>query len=534
MRTAVAKPSSCTRVTGPDTGSKSDTMFTNRNMMATERPTLFVLLGAAGDLARRLVVPALFELHRAGNLPQQFAILAVDRTELSTTALSDRLRSGCKKFGRTAPPTDDTWQAFTRRLRYHRSDLADPGAYAGLVPAIDAATTDFTSTPQRVFYLATPAAVFEPAAAGLAAAGLVKDCELSRLVVEKPIGSDLNSFRQIDALLREGLNESQLYRIDHYLGKETVQNILALRFANPIFEPIWDRRYIDHVTITVVETLGVEHRGGYYEGAGALRDMVQNHLMQLLCLIAMEPPASFAADRLRDRKMDVMRAMRAIPEHAVSEFATRGQYGPGWVGGTLVRGYSEEPGVDPTSGTETFAALKLFVDNWRWQGVPFYLRTGKRLAQSVSEVSIRFRPVPHQAYPYSGGEDHHPVRLVLRLKPDEGMDLKLNVKVPGAHFTLAPADLRFSYQRAFRTPVPAAYETLLFEIVAGDQTLFMRADQIDAAWSLLQPVLDAWQAYPAVDFPNYPAGSWGPESAEGLISRDGRSWLAPTLQEPGR
>jgi len=382
-----------------------------------------------------------------------------------------------------------------------------------------------------VFYLTTLAFLCAPATTGLGSAGLVRDRALSRLVVEKPIGSDLASFHEIDGVLRSWLDESQIFRMDHYLGKETAQNILALRFANPLFEPIWNRRYIDHVTITVAETLGVEHRGGYYEGAGALRDMVQNHLIQLLCLIAMEPPASFEAERLRDRKMDVMRVVWPIPLDAISDHAARGQYAAGWVEGERTQSYRDEEDVAPDSGTETFSALKLFIDNWRWQDVPFYLRTGKRLAATASEVSIRFRPVPHRAYPYTAAENHQPVRLVLRLEPDEGMDLKLNLKVPGAHFTLAPADMRFSYREAFRARVPAAYETLLYEVLAGDQSLFMRADQIEAAWKLLQPVSDAWSRYPAVDFPNYAAGSWGPESAEGLISRDGRSWLAPSLRE---
>jgi glucose-6-phosphate 1-dehydrogenase len=499
---------------------------------ATDRPTLFVLLGAAGDLARRLVVPALFELYRSGALPHRFLLLGLDRTELDAHILAERLRDGCARFGRNGTPADEEWKSFVGDLAYRPMDLAEPDAYQVLPALLEEMTQGLSGAVQRIFYLATPPFLFTPAAVGLGGAGLVEDRVHSRLVVEKPIGSDLDSFRRIDSVLRSWLDESQLYRIDHYLGKETAQNILALRFANPLFEPIWNRRYIDHVTLTVAETLGVEHRGGYYEGAGALRDMVQNHLMQLLCLIAMEPPSSFAADLLRDRKMDVMRALRPIPPEAVSDYAARGQYAAGWVQGERVPAYREESEVATGSGTETFAALKLFVDNWRWQDVPFYLRTGKRLAQTASEVSIRFRPVPHRAYPYTAAEDHQPVRLVLRLKPDEGMDLKLNVKVPGAHFALAPADMRFSYRDAFRIRVPAAYETLLYEVLAGDQTLFMRADQIEAAWSLLQPVLDAWTGYPAVDFPNYAAGGWGPESAEGLISRDGRSWLAPTLPEP--
>lgn len=496
-----------------------------------QRPTVFIILGIAGDLAQRLVVPALFELQRHGALPTKFVLLGLDRNDISSEALAERLRDGCRKYGRTAAPSDDEWRSFVQRLRYHRADLIDPDSYAELPPVLAAIDEELGTQAQHVFYLATPAKIFAPAATGLGAAGLASDPTIARLVVEKPIGSDSDSFAEINATLKSAFRESQLYRIDHFLGKETLQNILALRFANPIFEPVWDRRYIDHVTITVAEDLGVEHRAAYYEGAGALRDMVQNHLMQLFCLIAMEPPASFAADRLRDRKMDVMRSVRPIPADGVSHFAARGQYGAGWVNGVRVPAYRDEDGVDPRSTTETFAAIKLLVDNWRWQDVPFYLRTGKRMMHSVSEVSIRFRPVPHQAYPYSAAENQQPVRLVLRLKPDEGIDLKLNVKVPGAHFTLAPADMRFSYQNGFQVPVPAAYETLLYEVMAGDQSLFMRADQIDAAWQLLQPVLDAWQAYPSVEFPNYAAGSWGPESAESLITRDGRSWLTPTMVE---
>ena len=498
---------------------------------ATERPTIFILLGAAGDLAWRLVVPALFQLHRNGKLPKEFTILGLDRVDFDDAKLAQRLHDGCNRFGSVIGEDDEIWQRFKRGITYHRMDLSDPAAYETVPELLKAHGAAFASKPQHVFYLATPSFLFVPAATGLGRAGLFEDNEQARLVVEKPIGTDLESFLRIDSVLKNWLDECQIFRMDHYLGKETLQNILALRFANPIFEPIWDRRYIDHVAITVAESIGVGHRGSYYESAGALRDMVQNHLMQLLCLIAMEPPASFDADQLRDRKMDVMRAMRPIPPSAVSEFASRGQYGPGWLEGERVPGYREEEGVSEDSSVETFAALKLFVDNWRWQDVPFYLRTGKRLARTASEVSIRFKPVPHRAYPDTAAEGYQPARLVLRLKPDEGIDLKLNVKLPGADFTLAPADMRFTYKNAFKTRVPAAYETLLYEVLAGDQTLFMRADQIEAAWRLLQPVLEAWQSHPAVDFPNYAAGSWGQEAAEGLISRDGRSWLTPS--KPG-
>ncbi|MEJ2456355.1 MAG: glucose-6-phosphate dehydrogenase [Candidatus Thiodiazotropha sp.] len=497
-------------------------------MSATEQPTLLILLGAAGDLAHRLVVPALFRLYSDAMLPEHFRLIGLDRVDLDVGSLISHLREGSERFGHGKSFDEAKWQAFSHCFDYQRMDLSNPESYQELPSKLDALREDFPTPEQRIFYLATPSFLYEPAATGLGRAGLTRPTQRTRVVVEKPIGRDLNSFRHIDRILKEWLDERQIFRMDHYLGKETLQNMLALRFANPIFEPIWDRRYIDHVTITVAESLGVGHRGAYYEQAGALRDMVQNHLMQILCLIAMEPPASFDADQLRDRKMDVMRALRPIPAGAVSEYASRGQYGPGWLAGERVVGYREESGVDAESSTETFAALKLFVDNWRWQDVPFYLRTGKRLAQTVSEVSIQFRPVPHRAYPDTATEGNQPVRLVLRLKPEEGIDLKLNVKLPGADFTLAPADMSFSYRSAFHARVPAAYETLLHEVLCGDQTLFMRSDQIEAAWRLLQPVLEVWENHPLVDFPNYPAGSWGQESAEGLISRDGHSWPTPS------
>jgi glucose-6-phosphate 1-dehydrogenase len=304
---------------------------------------------------------------------------------------------------------------------------------------------------------------------------------------------------------------------------------MAMRFANPIFEPVWNRHYVDHVAITVAETLGVEHRAPYYEHAGALRDMVQNHLLQLLCLVAMEPPVAYDADDIRDRKMDVMHALRPIDHDEVPQVAARGQYGAGWMEGTAEPAYRDEPGVDPRSNTETFAALKLQVDNWRWQEVPFFLRTGKRLTAAVSEISIRFRDVPHRAFPASVGLNAQPVRLVMQLQPQEGIVLKFMAKEPGSQLRLRPVDMRFSYAEAFNRPVPDAYETLLWDVMVGDATLFMRADQVESAWRLLTPVLEVWGNNPAPDFPNYRSGSWGPEAAEALIARNGRNWLTPTL-----
>ncbi len=323
--------------------------------------------------------------------------------------------------------------------------------------------------------------------------------------------------------------ELQIYRIDHYLGKETVQNILAFRFANAVFEPIWNRRYIDHVQITVAERVGVEHRGGYYEKAGALRDMVQNHLLQLMCMVAMEPMVSFQADEIRSKKADVLHAIRPIPPDDLYSYAVRGQYGAGWMRGEHVVGYREEPGVAPDSSAETFAALKLFVDNWRWQDVPFYLRTGKRLPVRVSEVSIQFLPVPHKSFPSATTVSWQANRLVLRIQPEEGILLRFEAKQPGPSMRLSPVDMEMTYCRTFKADPPEAYETLLLDVMRGDATLFMRADQVEAAWNVISPVLDAWQSVKPVDFPNYPAGTWGPEDAEALIARDGRSWVVPTV-----
>jgi glucose-6-phosphate 1-dehydrogenase len=486
----------------------------------------FCLLGAEGDLAWRLVVPALYDLYRAGGLPPRFALLGIDRKPDTPAGLVARYRDGIARFSRLGLGEEAGWRGFANAIDYVETDLESVGDR--VAPRLARLTQDWNAPPLAVFYLAIPPQFFASAAKGLAAAGLAKDPARSRLVVEKPLGRDLASFKALDADLRAHFLESQIYRMDHFLGKETVQNLLALRFANPIFEPIWDRRYIDHVVITVAETLGVEHRASYYEGAGALRDMMQNHLLQIFCLIAMEPPARFDADNLRNHKMDVLHALRPIPPAAVDECAARGQYGPGWVQGQRVPGYRQEEGVAADSSRETFAALKLHVDNWRWQDVPFYLRSGKRMAGAVSEVSIRFRPVPHQAWPDGVVTDHGPVRLVLRLNPDEGMALKLNLKIPGAHFALSQQDLRFTYREAFSAVPPQPYETLLTAVMEGDQSLFMRADQVEAAWTLLDPVLRAWEAHKP-DFPDYASGSWGPESAERLINADGRGWLTPTL-----
>ena len=489
--------------------------------------TDFVLFGAMGDLAHRLVVPALFNLFLENQLPTRFRLIGVDR-QLDDPSLIERLRHGVETFSRNGTPDPAAWERFAGCIQALPMELSDGTAYAALAQTLQA-TQDATAS--RIFYLAIPPQLFSVVADGLAGAGLNQDPWRSRIVVEKPLGDSLESFRAIDRTLRSQFEESQIYRMDHFLGKETVQNILALRFANPIFEPVWNRRYIDHVTITVAESIGVGHRAGYYEHAGALRDMVQNHLLQIMCLVAMEAPVAYDADDIRNKKLDVLRACRRIPADAVSAFAVRGQYDSGWIEGEPVPGYREEADIDAHSNVETFAALKLLVDNWRWQDVPFYLRTGKRLAASISEVSIRFRDVPHNAFPANTGLNSQPVRLVIQIQPHEGIILKFMAKEPGSPLRLQPVDMRFCYADTFGKASPGAYETLLRDLMLGDATLFMRSDQVEAAWQLLTPVLDAWAANPAPDFPNYAAGSWGPEAAERLIARDGRTWLTPSRSQ---
>ncbi len=500
-------------------------------MATTEQPgpTVFVIFGGAGDLTWRKLVPALFSLYVDGDLTGRLAIIAVDRVDYSEETLRARLHEGVKRFSRRRETKGKAWKAFAANIHYCRGDFKQPKTYSTLAHYLAEIDREWGVKAQRTFYLATPPFLFGVIPEFLAEAGFNRDRERARLVVEKPIGYDLDSARKLNEALLKNFQESQIFRIDHYLGKETVRNILAFRFANPLWEPIWNRRYVDHVAITVAEDIGVGHRGAYYERAGVLRDMVQNHLLQLLCLVAMEPPVSFQADEVRNKNVDVLHAIRPIRREAVHDLTVRGQYGRGWVQGKCVPAYREEEGVAPDSVTPTFAALKLFVDNWRWQDVPFYLRTGKRLDRQVSEISVRFRGVPHQAFPPEATYDWQPARLVMCIQPDEGIVLKFQAKQPGPKIRLRDVDLRFSYQEAFKVASPDAYETLLWDVMLGDGTLFMRADQVEAAWALLMPVLEVWEAIPPSTFPNYAAGTWGPQGAEVLIARDGRAWFLPTL-----
>ena len=492
----------------------------------TGPPTVFVLFGATGDLAHRKIVPALYQLFARRKLPEQFMLVGVGRSDNDSDSLAESFRGSVE-----ADAQDDTWQTFADKVQYLRGDVTDSGFFSRLADTLNTAASEWDKQTQFIFYLSTTPDLYVPITSGLAEAGFGRGCESSRLVVEKPLGWDLQSFREINKGMREGFDEQQILRTDHFLGKETVQNIIALRFANPIFEPIWNRSYVDSVVITIAEDLGVGRRASYYEKAGALRDMVQNHLFQILCLIALEPPASYEPDDLRDKKMDVLHALRPVDYDEVPEYAVRGQYGPGQIGGESVSGYRQDEGVDDQSNTETYAALKLFIDNWRWQGVPFYLRTGKRMHSTVHEVSIRFRDVPHCFFPNCEGLNQQPTRLVLQLKPEQGVVLKFMAKEPSTTMTLQPVKMRFSYAETFQKPIPDAYETLLADVLVGDATLFMRTDQVEAAWRFLGPILQYWQDNPPDDFPNYAAGTWGPEAGEELMTKDNRHWLTPTLNE---
>ena len=500
----------------------------NRNL---PKPSVFVIFGAGGDLAWRKLVPALYDLFLDHWLPERFAVLGMGRREMGDEAFRHHLREGVDRFSRRGKPDEEAWKLFAAHLSYAVAGPDDPRAFDDLAGRLSAYDKEWHTQANRIFYLALPADRVEPTARGLAKARLNRDRQRSRIVIEKPFGQDLDSARKLNRALAENFQESQIYRIDHYLGKETVQNILAFRFGNTFFEPIWNRRYIDHVQITVAEEVGVEHRGGYYEHAGALRDMIQNHLLQILCLTAMEAPISLDSNEIRNKKLDVLHAIRPIQPDQIHQTAARGQYGAGWIGGKHVDGYRTEPDVAPDSTTETFAAVKLFVDNWRWQGVPFYMRTGKRLPARISEISIHFRPVPHQTFPASALLDCRPNRLLIAIQPEEGILLRFEVKQPGPAMYLTPVMMQFYYREAFRAASPEAYETLLLDVMRGDATLFMRADQTEAAWSVITPILDVWESVRPTDFPNYQAGTWGPEAAEILTAQDGRNWVVPTFLE---
>jgi glucose-6-phosphate 1-dehydrogenase len=488
-------------------------------------PTILVIFGSMGDLTWRKLAPALYNLLLDKQLPENFAVIGLDMKDESPDKFRLRMRDGANSFCACGEVDDKTWNGFAHNLSYLPGDFANPATYTALRSQLEDRENNWGSPANHIFYLATPPGIVGTIVQSLGVAGLASDRPHARIVVEKPFGHDLASAVALNGALTAVFDEAQIYRIDHYLGKETVQNILAFRFANLLFEPIWDRRYIDHVQITVGEQVGVEHRGAYYEHAGALRDMIQNHLMQILCLIAMEPMVSFDADEIRNRKVDVLKAISPIATEQVQDLAVRGQYGAGSIKRQKVPAYRFEPGVAHDSPVETFAAIKLWIDNWRWQDVPFYLRTGKRLQSRASKAIIHFRPVPHQSFPKTAALAWQPNYLVIDIQPQEGILLHFQAKQPGSILHLKPVEMSFCYEETFKTKSPPAYETLLADVMAGDATLFMRADQVEASWSALMPVLNVWENSIPADFPNYPSGAWGPEAADVLIAQDGRKWL---------
>lgn len=485
----------------------------------TPEPCTMVIFGASGDLTSRKLVPALYNLARERRLPGGFSVVGFARRDWTDETFRELLREAVNANSRSGAVDLDLWASFAQGIQYHRGSFDDADAYTRLAERLAAIDAERGTGGNRVFYLATPPEAYPTIIAQLGAHGLAHSHGWTRIIIEKPFGHDLNSAQALNTEVLSVFSEDQVYRIDHYLGKETVQNILIFRFANGIFEPIWNRRHIDHVQITVAETIGVEDRGGYYDTSGALRDMIQNHLMQLLCLVAMEPPAVYDADAVRDEKVKVLRTIRPL---SVND-TVRGQYGPGSANGRPVQGYQEEKGVSPTSQTETYVALKLFIDNWRWAGVPFYLRSGKRLPRRVSEIAIQFKAAPTMIFADTPLNDLEPNVLAMKIQPDEGISLKFSSKVPGQP-QIRPVTMDFRYGASFGVTSPEAYERLLLDCMLGDGTLFTRRDEVETSWALLTPILQAWAEGSPQPFPNYEAGSWGPAAADEFIARDGRFW----------
>jgi glucose-6-phosphate 1-dehydrogenase len=493
----------------------------------TPQPSTVVIFGASGDLTHRKLVPSLYRLFVEGLLPGGFSILGFARREWSDDAFRESIREGLDRY-LGEPVQEQLWSGFAQGLFFCPGQFDQRDSYTALGEALARVDGARAHTGNRVYYLAAPPSTYTTIISGLGEAGLGgrrSDAGWARIVVEKPFGRDEESARRLNAQLQEWFFEEQVYRIDHYLGKETVQNILVFRLANGIFEPVWNRQYVDHVQITVAEDIGVEGRGHYYEEAGALRDMIQNHVLQLLSLVAMEPPATFDAESVRDEKIKVLRALRPLVGRDVDASVIRGQYAPGFSRGENVAGYRQEPEVSSESDTETFVALRLLVDNWRWAGVPFYLRSGKRLPKRVTEIAIQFKQPPLQVFGRDAAAELEPNLLAFRIQPDEGIALKFGSKVPGPIVHIHPVSMDFRYGSSFGVRVGEAYERLLLDCLLGDSTLFNRDDAVEASWAFVDAIRDRWETErPALASVLYPAGTWGPPDAEKLIERDGRQW----------
>jgi glucose-6-phosphate 1-dehydrogenase len=487
-------------------------------------PHILILFGATGDLTRRKLMPALFSLYCQGLLPAGFAIIGVARSHYTDDAYRDHIKSALQESGALGQ-TRCAWEDFAAGLSYISGDYDHPEVYQRLLDKAKTIDQARGTSGNRLFYLAIPPEGVSDIVSGLSESSLAQsENAWTRLVVEKPFGHDLESAKNLNRQLLKVFSENQIYRIDHYLGKETVQNILVSRFANSIWEPLWNQKYIDHVQITIAETLGIEGRGAYYDHAGALRDIVQNHALQILSLIAMEPPASLSADDVRNEKTKVLRNVRRLSEEQALQSSVRGQYGPGLFLGERVRGYREEEKVDPNSNTETFAAVELHIDNWRWSGTPFYVRTGKRMCRRSTEIAIQFKNVPDVLFKREKPEQVEPNVLAIKVQPDEGITLRTESKVPGLELMMRPVQMDFRYGSSFGSQAPEAYERLLLDAALGDPSLCARDDAVEECWDILMPILRTWEANPPKDFPNYIPGTWGPEAASELLERSGRKW----------